>query len=112
MIIRQEIKNALSQQEIESWECLAIRVVDAQHSVGDELPASRRWDDGEVTDEMLQGTSAIDVNRIGLDATVSMIDDMYIGGDILVIRGDDMGWGEDTGEIIVGDATVVAVIAR
>lgn len=90
--------------------CVGIRVVDDDYDdynakVGDALAPSYRWEEGDYTNERLNGTSAIGMNE--------KIDPVpyngYIGRRIQVIGGDYQEWGEDRGEVVIPDAEVLAV---
>lgn len=94
---------------------VGLRVVDSSDgtpSIGQALQPSRVWDDGEPTDELLDGTSAIDARY----ARATELLDAYIGDIILVIETAQGGLGglrgEDEGEVIVRRAVVLAVYHR
>jgi len=70
------------------------------------VPASRRWDDGVPTDEMLNGTSAIDA----ADPRALRLIDCYVGDRISVIAGFNASHGEDDCEIVIRDAVCVATM--
>lgn len=102
-------------------EHIGIRVVHGQApvKVGDLLPASYRWEDGESTGEELRGTSAILVGNGCLGANEAEIRralrifESYRGlhGQIVLISGESQGAGEDVGEIIIDKARVIEVLS-
>lgn len=94
---------------------------------GDVLPESFRWEDGEQTDERLDGTSAILVrpphDRERVMAALVAVgatgipphetpNGVYRGTRFALVKGESVGPGEDVGEVIVADATVVALWRR
>jgi hypothetical protein len=92
-------------EELEcSYECFGLRVIPEGYTVGsgDILNPSYNWDDGENTGELLAGTSAIEL--IG-DYSNNLV--QYCGAQIALIAGDDAGYGEDCGEILIDNAEVL-----
>jgi len=93
------------------YDYIGIRIMDRSYSgydlaVGDTLPHSYRWDDGEQTDEVLNGTCAIKVG-----ARLKSCDhEGYAGNRVMIIAGNCMEWGEDAGEIIIQDAEIIDII--
>ncbi len=91
--------------------CWALRV-DSGMAVGDELAPSRVWVDGEVTDEMLSGTSAI---KIGFDPRPDLVEralktaSCYLGDQIALVAGRILEEGVDEYEIIIESPAVIAV---
>jgi hypothetical protein len=81
-------------------------------SVGDSLPNSYRWEDGESTGEELNGTSAIECTADDAERGLIQIKDSYAskGDQIVLIGGNSREWGEDDGEILIKDAVVLAVV--
>lgn len=86
-------------------------------AVGDVLPPSMVWDDGEPTDETLDGTSAVLVAENGADgsceawaverALTSL--DPYFGRWVVLLGASSSGGGEDIDEIVMRDARVLWV---
>jgi len=74
--------------------------------VGDSLPCSYVWEDGDWTAQELSGTS-------GISITAHIYPDEwsgYTGDRVLVIGGESATGGEDRGEIIVEDAVILDII--
>lgn len=95
-----------------------LRAADDVLAVGDTCPASRVWDNGDPTDEMLDGTSATrialsgyndDAVRAALEAAESA-NAPYHAAHHYVIAADSMEYGEDVDEVVLRNAVVVAVI--
>lgn len=88
--------------------------LDVDYALGDTTNESRIWCDGTVTDLTLDGTSCV-----GIPANANMADinnaiktaSHYFGNRIYLIGGDQCEYGEDAGEYIITDATVVAILA-
>lgn len=90
---------------------VAMRVVsedydDYNAQIGDTLPESYVWDDGEWTSEKLNGTCGIYIKARIAPVTYSG----YSGDRILVIAGDNAEGGQDDGEIIIQNAKVIQII--
>ena len=88
------------------YEYVGVRVHDDQYAIGQTMPDSRRWDDGEPTDDMLDGTSAIDLR----DNRAAQLIQAYMGDYLSIIAGWYASDGEDDGEIVIRDAVVLATI--
>lgn len=99
-----------------------IRVIPGDYSdelsPGDSLPPSNRWVDGEDTGEPIAGTSAIRINGSDGDAVLRALklagadgnsgpNGFYWGNRVALVKGDSIGSGEDVGEILLKDATIV-----
>lgn len=104
---------------------IGVRYDDRIFEIGDAIPVSREWIDNVCTDTELDGTCAIwlgyGIDEEGLiDApddwlTVDRVKelaaakkDLYPYEHAYLIAGHDEGWGDDDGEIIISDATVIA----
>lgn len=74
-------------------------------AIGDTLPPSYVWDDGECTDQQLDGTCAIDLRESNADA---LIKSYGYAGEPIIIAGFYASHGEDRGEIIIRDAVRIA----
>jgi len=91
---------------------LALRIIHDEHADYDIQPGeycrpSYRWEDGECTDEVLNGTSAIDARMLlGYKGAPSS----YYGDRVLVITGSDQVRGEDDCEVVINDAIVLEVM--
>ena len=70
---------------------------------------SHIWDDGEDTGEELSGVSALNANDFAYFASFGGCVP-YIGRTVLVLGADSASYGEDDGELIMEDATVLAVL--
>ena len=90
---------------------LALRIIHDEHADYDIQPGeycrpSYRWEDGECTEEVLSGTSAIDVRMLlGYRGAPTS----YYGDRILVLTGADQVRGEDDCEVVINDAIVLMV---
>lgn len=94
------------------------------YDVGDVAEVSRVWDDGEPTDDTLDGTSALDAATPARAAFAArQILGGYLAGlastcegapVVVLLRSDWAAVGDDPGEIVMRDAEVAAVwpIAR
>ena len=74
-------------------------------AVGETVENSFVWIDGEKTSEMLDGTCAINLKRKDVE---SLIDAYRYLGDMIVIAGDYMQYGDDDGEIVIQNAVRIA----
>lgn len=73
--------------------------------VGDVFPISRVWTDGEPTDETLLGTACIQDTHLHCITSTNLYD-----GTCYIVCGEDMGYGQDCGEILIGECEVMAVV--
>jgi hypothetical protein len=94
-----------------------LRFDDAVMSVGDVLPRSRVWVDGEPTSSLLPGTcclllAASSADAAAQEATALLGSKLARGylGTPYVIGGERVAYGEDYGEAILRPAVVVAVL--
>ena len=87
-------------------------------SVGDVLEPSFEWDDGVPTDVVLDGTSTLGVpvhrgvvDVYGLARVIRLMSDYMFDNPIAVVllAGEYRGKGTDPGEVLIGDAEVMAV---
>jgi hypothetical protein len=112
------IETAIAAIQESDYTYFGLRADDEILAVGDACPASRVWDNGNPTDEMLDGTSA---TRIALDGynydairtalgAAERANAPYHAAHHYVIAADSMEYGEDVDEVILRDAVVVAVI--
>ena len=91
---------------------LALRIIHDEHADYDIQPGeycrpSQRWEDGECTDDVLSGTSAIDARMLlGYRGAPTS----YYGDRVLVITGSDQVRGEDDCEVVINDAIVLEVV--
>lgn len=74
---------------------------------------SYEWVDGDITDEMLNGTCALDIrdmidNDYTIDEIIESVEEYsYENGEIIIIAGNNMEYGNDKYEIIIHDAVRV-----
>lgn len=80
-----------------------IRVQEEEFRLGTIDHKSHVWVDGEDTEEELDGISAMDINHIS--------NIQYFGSHVALIGCNEYESGEDAGEIIMKDASVIAIIA-
>ena len=75
-----------------------------EKTIGEKLPPSRRWIDGEPTDEILPGTSALLAGAVEQYAPAysSVLPYCY------QVTGQSAGYGEDPGEEMVKNCIIVA----
>jgi GGDEF domain-containing protein len=97
------------------YENIGIRVVgedydEYNYSVGDTLPNSKRWDEGDYTDDELIGTSAIDVTAPGLLRGNYTGAAGYFGKKVMIIgTNDSADKGEDMYEIVMEKAKILDI---
>lgn len=87
-----------------------LRVIPKGHraDVGDVLAQSKHWVDGEDTGEEIGGTSTIGVSAKNIRYAMIMLERSgYQGDQVVLVRGERNGPGEDEGEMIIKDAEVV-----
>ena len=97
------------------WTWYGVRCCDDDLARGDKVPASRVWDDGEPTDEMLAGASCLKVAHDGI-GPAHILDHLarlssYVGDHVYLVGGHYASYGEDDGEIVIEDAVVIDVIS-
>ena len=81
------------------------RYSDYDSKVGDVLGRSSVWDDGNITDELLPGTSAVDPARLARENP-----GYYNGRRVLVLAADDAIGGSDPAETIMKDPRVIGIL--
>jgi len=84
------------------YDFVGIRVQEQPFELGKIEHASKVWDDGEETDEELDGICVIDANDYN--------EPSYFGYHIAVICGDEAEHGNDRGELIISDPVVVEIL--
>lgn len=109
------IRSVISQDPSAKW---GIRVVEDAGDLkpGDKIPASRVWDNGDPTDQLLNGSSTIGINGTSEKAINDALKqagigqpgawNYYYGKDVLLVKGSDWHSGEDAGERIIEDPVV------
>jgi hypothetical protein len=80
-------------------------------SAGDVAPVSRRWDDGNPTDEEEDGTCAISLRKLDVGAALNRLA-IYNGDRIVLLGGHYFQRGEDRDEAILRDAVVLFEASR
>lgn len=93
-----------------------LRIVDdaAEAVVGTVLAPSRRWDDGEPTGDVLDGTSVLTCHDEASVARALRLSRTYVGRYLLLVASSRCGsdYCADPGEGLLVDPVVVAVIDR
>lgn len=72
---------------------------------------SRAWVDGDPTDEVLEGTSAVHVTADTLAARLKQARE-YEGSDVALLGGYKRSYGEDENEVIIKDAVILWIGRR
>ena len=100
--------------ESNSYEYYGIRIEDrVEYNIGDYTNKSRIWDNGNPTENTLNGTSCIGIPYNScLEDIVRAITTagIYYGTSCYLIAGNSMEFGEDAGEYIIQNAEVVEII--
>lgn len=88
-------------------------------AIGSVLANSRVWDDGEMLDEELNGTCTVglnwDADEYDITRAVRLLGEGYTGYTgryVVLVGGNDYEGGQDAGEYIISNATVLAVWDR
>jgi hypothetical protein len=101
---------------VEGW---GLRVIDVDPDVGSDgfLPPSFVWDNGDQTEETLNGTSAVGIRELsesGIDKALRLLgvggsgeNGFYFGDRVLLVNGEPKGSGEDAGEVILAEAELI-----
>ena len=91
-----------------------LRVTQEPLTVGSKPPNSRVWDDGDPTNDMLDGASTIEFDPTDLDSIENAIRaaTSYDGDHVSVIGADRYEFGQDKGELVMKDGRVVATFER
>ena len=102
----------------------ALRVIPGEFkgeiNVGDILPSSKRWADGNETKEALEGTSAVRIRNQDEKSILDALKNLgalgkngpngfYFGDRIALVKGESIGSGEDVGESIIKNAEIVGI---
>ena len=122
----QGIATITGQSVLEAWEAndsidtdtpVGLRVMsdDQDLAIGSSVPNSHVWEDGDYTDEELDGASAIKLNNYGQRLALAQVTEAlkrlkpYKGTYIALIMGDNAKGGEDPGELVIASPKIVAV---
>lgn len=106
-----KVEIARHMDEDEDYADFGLRIIPDGHdaSAGSVLPVSKRWDDGSDTGEELNGTSTIGIAKISdIDRAIALLMDAgYQGSQVALVKGEKTQSGEDPGEALINEATVV-----
>ena len=89
---------------------IGIRLDDEAYEVGDILPASRVWDDGEPTEDVLDGTSTVGLyweKQLLTRQAANKLAALYPYQHAYLVVGTNGENGEDDGEVVIRNAKVV-----
>ena len=104
-----ESKDPFSRQ----YSCYGIRRQDVkfEDEGGVMTHTSSVWEDGEETDEELDGVSALCLDRYdSLDKAIEA-SRQYFGVHLAIIASDSYMWGQDEDEVVLEDPVVICVIS-
>ena len=108
-----ELANSL---EFETdYDKVALRIMDTDYDgydlqVGEIAPASWRWEDGDHTNDELNGTSAIDLDWLWTRKDGDHYFGAYSGRRVWILGSYYAEGGEDAGEIVMRDAEILQII--
>lgn len=114
-----QMETAISAIMDADYAYFGIRAIDDALAVGDTCRVSRIWDNGDLTDGCLDGTSATRINIDGYTPqslhtaleVAAMANMPYAALHRYIIASDQMTYGEDVDEGVYRDAVVIAIIA-
>ena len=86
------------------YEYIGIRVHEVPFELGEMTHRSHIWDDGNDTGVELDGVSVL----LGAYADLAK---QYYGDYVAIVAGNCGEYGEDKGEIVISDATVIEILA-
>lgn len=94
------------------YEYYGIRTQEECFALGEIEHLSHIWNDGDETDEELDGISCTTITSraVSMHGEGNSRLGKYYGGHIAIIAGNEIEYGEDEGEIIIRNATVVKII--
>ena len=107
-----DVKKITSLIQANDYDHYALRVHRGSDAiVGQTLGKSHVWIDGECTDELLSGISALKVDAQSVEKTITRLKQTYAWGNepIALVGGYYSEHGEDPGEIIIVDNICLAV---
>ena len=114
------ILKAVSEAKIDN-DYVGLRVTEDPLEVGNDVPDSRVWDDGEPTNEKLDGASAIEIDD-NANSVLAVLKQAgiiknprgggYFGKHVAIIASNQATYGVDQNEIILKTADVIATFVR
>lgn len=129
--LREAIQQIVDLVRIDDGYEYGLRVIpddmDGDISIGDILPHSRKWDfeNGRSSEENAEGASAISVMHedasIGVKEALALMgadggkggpSGYYFGKKVVLVRGDNVGFGDDAGEVLIRNPEVVGVFEK
>ena len=98
------IREIIEDKELDfDYGYVGVRVQEEPFALGEIDHASHIWEDGDDTEEELDGICAI--NAVSLEIAPE-----YFGDHVAILVSDNATYGEDAGELIMKDAEVAAII--
>ena len=94
-------------EEYGEYQYFGIRTQDVPFELGEIDHNSKVWEDGDETDEELDGISATNATSGSISAH---IDGLYYGDHMAILASNDITWGEDVDELVMRDAVVIRII--
>lgn len=95
----------------ERYESFGIRTQDVPFELGEFDHRSLVWDDGEMTDEELDGVSATKIDAQDIERSLELhLGEGYDGERIAILASNYAHSGEDIGEIVMSEPVVIYVI--
>ena len=110
-IIRKALEIAEAMELDSKYGYIGIRTQEQSFELGEMTHNSKVWDDGDETDIELDGVCCTSLSKLADIKSYQLRQVTYYGEHIAIIAGDRAEYGEDLGELIIADATVVAIIA-
>lgn len=107
-----EIREKIEEMELKyEYAYIGIRTQTHEFELGEIYHTSYAWNDGEMTDEELDGICCTDIDSNYATAhTGEHFCCSYIGNHVAIIAGNHAEWGTDEGEVIIKDPEVVMII--
>lgn len=107
----EQIREA-AEQYIGEYAVVAIRTQEEPFELGEIDHLSHVWNDGEDTEEEIDGLSATTVKSARIDMHAddhSPIHGFYFGEHAAIVCGNDYEVGEDEGEVVISDPVCVHI---
>ena len=95
---------AMAADPYRDYEYIGIRTQEVPFELGEMTHLSHIWDDGNDTGVELNGVSVL----LGAYADLAT---QYYGDHVAIVAGNCGEYGEDKGEIVISDATVIEILA-